>query len=159
MKNHSISFAALALVALSVSCGGDPIIGRWKADIRSSFGIGAAALQSADATAEFRGDHTGSITSVLVYNSNSPVNAGCTQTVVQSGIGWTTSMSNGVNTLATTASSSATTMRTGCANPANNQATTASNDSMAAASTSNYTIMGNQMILTTNGQSLTFVRQ
>ncbi len=160
MNRNIAKFAAVSLFVFAAGCGGDPIIGRWKADFRASLGAGAAFVASSDVILEFRGDHTLGFSVETVVLPTAPQNANCRSLIVFTGITWTTSQTGAVNTLNLSASTGGTEGRTNCTNPNDNLATTPTMGAGLTASTATYSITGNMMVVNNmGGTSTTLTRQ
>lgn len=159
--NRNISkFAAVSLFVFAAGCGGDPIIGRWKADFRSALGPGAAFVASSDVILEFRGDRTVGFSLETVVLPTAAQNANCRSLIVFTGITWTTSQTGAVNTLNLSASTGGTEGRTNCTNPNDNLATTPTMGTGAMASMSTYSITGNMLVINNmGGTATTLTRQ
>ena len=160
MNRNIFKFAGVSLFALAAGCGGDPIIGRWKADFRASLGAGAAFVASADLVVEFRGDHTTGFSVETVVLPTSPQNPNCRSLIIFAGITWTTSQSGAVSTLNLSASTGATESRMNCTNPNDNRATAPAMNASLMGSMSTYSISGNMLVINSmNGTSSTLTRQ
>ncbi len=151
------AWAARVFLAVGVAvlggCGGNPIIGSWQYDFRSSLGILQPFVASASATATFNGDQSASGVVVVVAVPTAPVTPGCTSTIRITGMTWSSTTSGGSNMLAIAGTPVGTTERTGCMNPSDNIATMPETNRAyldAFVGSGFYTIMGNTMTYTRN---------
>lgn len=150
--------ALFSLLAASVSCGGNPLIGRWSGDARPYLGVFAGSVTTATIVVEFRGDQTATTSTTGTVSPTAILYQNCQFEFHESGITWAASTSNGINTLTASAPTTSTEARTNCTNPAQNEATSPNGNPSGPRSWT-YTITGNQLILTNSSGSATLTRQ
>jgi hypothetical protein len=162
-KRRSIAcFSAALASALLAGCGSEPLVGRWRADIRSTLPSSQQmVIASADVLIEFKSDRTMELTLTAVASAAAGPASNCRSVTRSTGSTWQSTMASGTNSVAITASSSTVREVTGCLDSTRNQAAALTTDGAVTATTANYSINGSTLILTglTGTASLTLTRQ
>lgn len=158
MKTPRI-LAALAtvtsLAALGAGCGGDPIVGRWRATRSDSTGLTETIF-------EFQGNGFVNITISKTYNTDATMLPGCVETVATTAGGYRTSGVSGTGgTVMLNGTGVCTLTRASCRTATDNLASTSCAAGMTGfgAVGGSYSVSGNTLTVTLGSEEFVCMRQ